>query len=206
MINNKLIKVCGMRETQNILDIENLGVDFMGFIFYPKSPRYLREQPTYLPRTAKRVGVFVNEEQENVLTLTNCFSLNAVQLHGSESPQYCKALMREGLQLIKALPIAHEEDLEQAALYEGVCDYLLFDTKCEGYGGSGSQFDWGILNSYKGNTPFLLSGGIDLSHICALKEFRHPKLAGYDINSRFETEPGIKDSKMVAQFLHELSK
>lgn len=201
---NKLIKVCGMKDGKNIHDIEQLGVHMLGMIFYSKSPRCVHKTPSYLPQHAKRVGVFVDEEQEYIKLIARRFSLDYIQLHGSESPEYCHALQMEGFKIIKSFPIDTEKDLEQTVRYEGTCDYFLFDTKCETYGGSGKIFEWDILHYYNGQTPFLLSGGIGSHNIEALKSFNHPWLAGYDINSRFETKPGKKDAKKVAKFVKQM--
>jgi tryptophan synthase alpha subunit len=201
---NKLIKVCGMRDGQNILDIEQLGVNMIGLIFYSKSPRCIYEMPKYLPQQAKRVGVFVNEQKEYIQIIADRFSLDYIQLHGNESPEFCRSLQLAGLKVIKNFPIATGRDLGRTELYEGKCEYFLFDTKCETYGGSGKQFDWDILQDYNGQTPFLLSGGINRYSARALKAFDHPRLAGYDINSRFETRPGEKDVKRVANFIKQL--
>ncbi|NDV65207.1 phosphoribosylanthranilate isomerase [Bacteroides sp. 224] len=206
MINGKLIKVCGMLNGENIREIENLGVDMIGFIFYPKSPRYIMEMPHYLPQKAKRVGVFVNEDKETIKIFGDRFSLDYIQLHGKESPEYCRTLKSKGVKIIKAFSIAHEKDLEEVYLYEDSCDYFLFDTKCKQYGGSGSQFDWGILKAYQGTTPFLLSGGINLYSVRELKEFIHPQFAGIDINSRFEIKPGYKDMNRIKAFLEQFKK
>lgn len=205
MINGKIIKVCGMREAENIRDVEALqDVDMLGFIFYPKSPRYVYELPAYLPLNAHRVGVFVNEDKEVVKMYADRFGLGYVQLHGNESPEYCRTLHSTGLKIIKAFSIARPKDLKDVDNYEEVCDLFLFDTKCEQYGGSGNQFDWDILQSYNGRVPFLLSGGINLYSANALKEFKHPNLAGYDLNSRFELKPGEKDTERIRTFLNEL--
>ena len=176
----------------------------IGFIFYPKSPRYLYQIPRYLPTLAKRVGVFVNETKENILMYVDRFGLNYVQLHGDESPEYCRTLHSYGIRIIKAFSIALPKDLLAVSDYEGFCDYFLFDTRSAHYGGSGQQFDWNILQRYNGSTPFLLSGGINSYSVKALKEFHHPRLAGIDINSRFETSPGIKDVERIGRFLKEL--
>ncbi|WP_294588228.1 phosphoribosylanthranilate isomerase [uncultured Bacteroides sp.] len=201
---NSIIKVCGMTEADNIRAIEQLGVDMIGFIFYPKSPRCLCEKPQYLPLRAKRVGVFVNESKENILMYTDRFSLNYIQLHGNESPDYCRTLHNNGLRLIKAFSISLPKDLFDVSDYDGLCDYYLFDTKTPQYGGSGNQFDWNILHRYNGSTPFLLSGGINPYSVKAIKEFHHPRLAGIDLNSRFETAPGLKDVERIEIFLKEL--
>ena len=186
MINGKIIKVCGMREAENIQDVESIeGIDMLGFIFYPKSPRYVYELPAYLPIHARRVGVFVNEDKQTISMYADRFGLNYVQLHGNES-------------------VDRPKDLRKVYDYEKVCDLFLFDTKCEQYGGSGNQFDWSILDMYNGHVPFLLSGGINSYSANALKEFKHPRLAGYDLNSRFELKPGEKDPERIRTFLNEL--
>lgn len=205
-MNDKLIKVCGMSEAENIREIEQLNVDMIGFIFYPKSPRCLCELPAYMPIKAKRVGVFVNEDKKNIEMFADRFSLDYIQLHGNESPDYCHSLRATGLRLIKAFSIAQRKDFENVAAYEESCDFLLFDTKCEQHGGSGKQFDWNTLNFYRGKTPFLLSGGINVYSPTALKKLRHPQLAGFDLNSRFEIKPGLKDVDRVKLFLDELKK
>lgn len=204
MINGKLIKVCGMRNADNIEALDRLGIDLMGFIFYPKSPRYVEEPPAYLPRHAKRVGVFVNEDPTTLQLLTERFGLDFVQLHGNESPEYCHALSETGLSVIKAFSIDQREDFAGTEAYAEACHYLLFDTKCRQHGGSGNQFDWSLLESYKGQTPFLLSGGIGADSASALKAIRHPHLAGFDLNSRFEDKPGEKNIEIIKQFLSEL--
>ena len=156
MINGKIIKVCGMCEAENIRDVEALeGIDMLGFIFYPKSPRYIYELPAYLPIHAKRVGVFVNADKPTVSMYADRFGLDYVQLHGTESPEYCRSLQERGLKIIKAFSIALPKDLTKVYEYEKACDFFLFDTKCEQYGGSGNQFDWNILHTYKGHVPFI---------------------------------------------------
>lgn len=150
-----IIKVCGMTEAENIRNVEQLDVDMIGFIFYPKSPRCLCEMPAYLPVHAKRVGVFVNENKDDILMYTDRFALDYIQLHGNESPEYCRSLCNNGLHLIKAFSIAHPKDLAAVSAYKGLCDYYLFDTKTPQYGGSGNQFDWNLLLRYTGMTPFL---------------------------------------------------
>ena len=205
MINGKIIKVCGMCEAENIREVESLeGIDMLGFIFYPKSPRYVYELPAYLPIHARRIGVFVNEDKQVVSMYADRFGLDYVQLHGNESPEYCRSLHTVGLKIIKAFSIARSKDLTRVYEYEKDCDLFLFDTKCEQYGGSGNQFDWSILHTYDGDVPFLLSGGIHPYSVNALKEFKHPRLAGYDLNSRFELKPGKKDTERIRTFLNEL--
>lgn len=201
---NYIIKVCGMTDGENIRQTEQLGVDFIGFIFYPRSPRFLFEMPTYLPVRSRRIGVFVNESKDNILMYADRFGLDYIQLHGNESPEFCHNLQAAGMKLIKAFSIATPRDLSSVSAYEGLCQYYLFDTKTPQYGGSGNQFDWTLLNRYTGNTPFLLSGGINQYSAAAIRNFHHPRLAGVDINSRFESSPGLKDIGRIQTFIREL--
>lgn len=194
-----IIKVCGMRSPGNIRAVEALGPDMMGFIFYEKSPRFIEKVPDYLPEGPERTGVFVNHSTAAVLEKAGQFGLTWVQLHGQESPEQCREIKEAGLKVIKAFSIASEADIERTGLYEGSCDLFLFDTKTEGVGGSGRTFDWTLLDGYKGRTPFLLSGGIGPD--TDLSRFRHPMLAGYDLNSRFETGPAMKDTERLRTFI-----
>lgn len=200
----KLVKVCGMTQGDNIRQVEALGIDFIGFIFYDKSPRCVREVPDYLPLHAQRVGVFVNASFAEITTKAVSFGLTYLQLHGNESPLQCQQLKEAGFKVIKAFSIASEEDLNATTNYQEVCDYFLFDTKTPAFGGSGQMFDWNILSHYTGTTPFLLSGGIGPESVEALKRFSHPALAGYDLNSKFEVAPGIKEIDKVVLFLSSL--
>lgn len=194
-----VIKVCGMRDAENIREVESLGIDLMGFIFWPKSSRYVSERPAYLPN-CKRVGVFVNEDIEIVKRTAKDFGLNLIQLHGSESPEYVR-LLREW-KIIKAFNIATPDDLKQTSAYEGLADYFLFDTKGKSVGGNGEKFDWRVLDSYRGNTPFLLSGGIGPEDAEFLSHWQHPQCIGFDINSRFEQEPGMKKVNKIKTFIN----
>ena len=201
---NISVKVCGMREAENIREVEALGIDLMGFIFWPKSSRYVSERPAYMPQTAKRVGVFVNEDIKQVKRIAEEYSLDVIQLHGSESPDYIRQLgsvCGDTIATVKAFNIATAADLDATKSYEGIVDYFLFDTKTPIPGGSGVQFDWSLLADYVGQTPFLLSGGIgpdDAERVCA---FSHPKCIGIDLNSRFEISPGLKDVEKLKKFL-----
>ena len=194
-----IIKVCGMREADNIRKIEALGIDLIGFIFWPKSSRYVSERPAYLPTQCKRVGVFVDEDIETVKHIADEYALDYIQLHGHESPEYCIQL--QGFHLIKAISVSSRDDIATYKAYEGFVDYLLFDTKCTSVGGSGQQFDWNVLSTYDGNTPFLLSGGIGPNDAEHIKAFRHPKRIGIDLNSRFEIAPGLKDINKLKTFI-----
>ncbi len=202
----RLVKVCGMREGENIRGVEALGVDMMGFIFYPRSPRYVDSLPEYMPTSLSRVGVFVNEAIDVVRAKVEEFGLDYVQLHGAESAEYCREIGGCGVKVIKAISVAVVEDLHRTKEYEGVCDMLLFDTKCEGYGGSGEVFDWGVLAAYDGATPFLLSGGLGDDCVDGLRHFDHPQMAGYDLNSRFESRPALKDIDRIKRFLNEIKR
>ena len=196
-----IIKVCGMRDAKNIQEVERLGIDMMGFICWPKSPRYVSEVPAYLPK-CPRVGVFVNPTLEYVQQSSLAFGFSLIQLHGSESPEFCQEVREKtGLKVIKAISISSREDLALANQYEGFADQLLFDTKCKTVGGSGQQFNWDILSDYRSSLPFLLSGGIGPEDAERLKQWHHNKCIGFDINSRFELEPGIKDKEKIKSFI-----
>lgn len=195
-----------MREAENIHAIESLKIDFMGFIFYPKSPRYVKEKPDYLPVHCQRVGVFVNASKEEILNRAKDFDLDFVQLHGQESPAQCTELKAEGLQVIKAFPIGQDYDWKNTYMYKGVADHFLFDTAGPSYGGSGKRFDWEILKDYSGDTPFLLSGGIRPESLNDVLAFRHPQFRGVDLNSGFETSPGVKNVGLLNEFINHIKK
>jgi phosphoribosylanthranilate isomerase len=203
-----LIKICGMKYSSNIQAIADLKLDFMGFIFYPKSQRYTEpldvDTLNSLPKTIKKIGVFVNEELENILTIVFKYNLDGVQLHGSENIDICRKLKDAGLLVLKAFPIADVSNFKVTKTYEGACDYFLFDTKTESYGGSGVKFDWSILNEYRGETPFILSGGIAADDAEAILKIEHPKFAGIDLNSKFEVSPGLKNVEVLHVFLKQL--
>lgn len=199
-----IIKVCGMREPENIRAIEQAGADWMGFIFFPHSARYVTHCPEYLPEQCRRIGVFVNESSENILLKAQEFGLHHIQLHGRETPEQCRKLKAAGLGIIKVFSIAREIDLRPVGCYEGICDYFLFDTACSGYGGSGKTFNWNILQAYRGKTPFLLSGGLRPGSLSSLLQFKHEQWAGIDLNSGFETAPALKDAAAVHTFINQL--
>ena len=199
-----IIKTCGMRDADNIRAVSELGIDWMGFIFWAPSSRYVSEKPSFLPTRQKRVGVFVDARIEEVRSKADEYALDLIQLHGKESPAFCERLKANSRQqLIKAFNIATQEDLEQTLPYEGLVDYFLFDTKAKMVGGNGTQFDWSVLSAYQGNTPFLLSGGIGPDDAEKVRNFHHPQLAGIDLNSRFELSPALKDIEKLKQFITE---
>lgn len=199
-----ILKVCGMREGQNIRAVEQTGIDWLGFICYAGSPRFVSVRPSYLPVRAKAIGVFVDAPLAYIRQCATNLDLWGVQLHGSESPELCDAVHRSGLKVIKALGISAKADLRAARAYEGHADYLLFDTRTAGHGGSGRSFNWSVLNAYRGRTPFLLSGGLRPESLSALRAFSHPRLVGYDLNSGFETAPAVKDAALIARFVEAL--
>ena len=291
-MNYQLIKVCGMRDAQNIREVAALGVNLVGLIFYPKSPRYVESIssdagiiPDYSSLTPdplskgegsdmldkqlkaeetkgetrnkqpvsaqlkstqskapfnkvitplslgegqggeaveghggeaaipKFVGVFVNDMPQNIVTAVYNYHLSYVQLHGDESPVMIDNLRRTlvpdiapQIKIIKAISVSSAEDLKRCEQYEGHVDLFLFDTKCKGYGGSGQKYDWSVLEAYTGQTPFLLSGGIGPDDADRLRDFHHPQCVGIDLNSKFETAPGIKDINLLQNFLHQLNK
>lgn len=197
-----------MREAENIRAVGRLDMDWMGFIFYPESPRYVPGEEAYTTAIdqcpKKKVGVFVNAGVEEILRKAALLHLDYVQLHGNESPGQCEALQAQGYSVIKAFSVATAADLERTAVYESHAGYFLFDTKCPGYGGSGQRFDWSALEAYQGNTPFLLSGGIRPESIRDVRRFRHPQMMGIDLNSGFEVAPAWKDAAALERFINEL--
>lgn len=283
-MNYQLTKVCGMRDAQNIREVAALGVNLIGLIFYPKSPRYVERissdagiipdysslTPDPLPEGEGRnmldkqlkaeetkgetrnkqtvsaqlkstqskapfnkvttplslgegqggeaaipkfVGVFVDDMPQNIVTAVYNYHLSYVQLHGDESPVMIDNLRRTlvpdiapQIKIIKAISVSSAEDLKRCEPYEGHVDLFLFDTKCKGYGGSGQKYDWSVLEAYTGQTPFLLSGGIGPDDADRLRDFHHPQCVGIDLNSKFETAPGMKDINLLQNFLHQLNK
>ena len=212
-----IVKVCGMKYADNIRLLDEAKIaQWMGFIFYPKSPRYVSEPPSYLPQYSQRVGVFVNASIDDILAHHADYQFNLIQLHGNESPDYCQRLRTQlnkdtqapqskAIQLIKALPVSSMTAYHAVPPYIGSIDYLLFETPTTKYGGTGTKFDWSLLNSYQGPLPFLLTGGIgpdDAQQICAI---RHPQFCGIDLNSRFETAPAKKDIAALSTFMHQLN-
>ena len=195
-----------MREPENIRAVERVGADWMGFILWSRSPRRLELVPDYLP-SCRRVGVFVNPDDEGLLRWHEALGLDFIQLHGDETAERCRHIHDLlGLPVIKAVSVSGPGDLDRAERFrsaDGVA-YLLFDTKSPVRGGSGQQFDWDVLRLYRGELPFLLSGGIgrdDARRVCS---FRHPRFAGVDVNSRFETAPGLKDLESLESFIHHI--
>ncbi len=198
-----IVKVCGMRDPENIRAVEQTGADLMGFIFHPKSPRFAASLPAYMPKRQRRVGVFVNSAQEEIVRKAREFSLDYIQLHGNETPQFCLALKECGLRIIRAQRVANAADIAQAEAYY-MADLMVFDTKTELYGGSGKKFNWQLLENYRGRVPFLLSGGINPGSLGEIQQFSHPMFAGVDLNSGFETSPALKDAEKLKNFIEKI--
>ena len=213
-----IVKVCGMRDADNIRDISALGVDMIGLIFYPPSPRYVQQFssgagiiPDYAPdmgKTPLRVGVFVDDMPQNIVTRVYNYKLDYIQLHGNEPRETLENLratidpdIKPNIKIIKAISVSSAEDIKKYKEYVGAADLFLFDTKCKTVGGSGEQFDWQVLQAYDGDVPFLLSGGIGPDDAERIKNFHHPKCIGIDLNSKFEIEPALKDVEKLKQFL-----
>lgn len=217
------IKVCGLREPDNIRAVAALGVDFVGFIYAQKSPRsvyddfdvdefWMQEaaKPS-LPEGLAKVGVFVNQDVIDVASTLVGASLTHIQLHGNETKRYIKELRRnlsvlnkDSVKIIKAINVETESDVKRWREYEGAADMLLFDTKGKAEGGNGTQFDWDVLRAYDGDIPFLLSGGIGPDDAERVLAFRHERCEGIDLNSRFETAPGVKDVDRLRAFIEKI--
>ena len=229
-----------MRDGENIRQVSKLGVDYIGFIFWNKSPRYVTMRPTHagiIPDRAnsqystrntsfQRVGVFVDEMPQSIITRVVNFGLDVIQLHGHETPTMIGNLratidpdLHPGIQIWKALSIpvssvcsstseaakpSGDTIATLTAPYESCVDAFVFDTQSPSVGGSGQQFDWSVLSAYKGSKPFLLSGGIGPDDADRIRQFHHPQFMGIDLNSRFETEPGMKDIDKIKHFLSKL--
>lgn len=193
------LKVCGMRDPENILEVANIAPDFMGFIFYDRSPRYVGDNfkmPEFSEVT-KKVGVFVNESTDVMIDMFNKFRLDFLQLHGHESVDQCRELKRAGVGIIKVFSMDNQTDLDLTLPFASVADYFLFDTRGKYYGGNSTTFDWGILNQYHGEVPFFLSGGITPEHIEEVKQIGHSQLWAIDVNSGVEIRPAFKDVEKV---------
>lgn len=207
-----IVKVCGMRDSQNIRDVTAAGADWIGMIFWPQSPRCVGRVPdTANDNGVKRVGVFVDGMVQDIIVATVNYRLDIVQLHGTETPAMIRNLratlvpdIAPHTRIIKAISVSSPDDISLCHDYEDCVDTFLFDTKCRIVGGSGKQFDWSVLSLYHGSKPFLLSGGIGPSDTRMVKEFSHPQMIGVDINSRFETAPGMKDAEQIKNFIKQI--
>ncbi len=201
-------KVCGMTSAEQIKALADLNVDYAGLIFYEKSPRFvgnkLNPEEVRAIKSIKKVGVFVNATRQNIESAIATYQLDALQLHGDESPDFCNYFNRK-LPVFKAFKIKSAEDVLAAEAYTDCCTYCLFDTAGKHHGGNGTQFDWSLLNHYKGETPFLLSGGIGPNDAQKINCFSHSKYSGVDLNSQFEIAPGQKNINTLNTFLCQLT-
>ncbi|PHR69602.1 MAG: N-(5'-phosphoribosyl)anthranilate isomerase [Lutibacter sp.] len=226
------IKVCGMRDSENITELVGLTPDYIGFIFYDKSKRFVADFPQVeIPSSIKKVGVFVNETEEEIVRKISKYKLDVVQLHGNETSEFCedlrlrhaefisashmsdeipKQVRNDELEIIKVFAVDESFDFKQTQDYESTCDLFLFDTKGKDYGGNGLKYDWSILKEYKGQTPFLLSGGINKDDVEAVLSFlrrqESKQCIGIDLNSGFEDAPSVKNIERLKFFLKELNK
>ena len=193
-----------MKYSQNIEDISLLKPDYMGFIFYENSARFIGNQlskATFqsIPTSTKKVAVFVNESLENIEEIYQKYHFDFIQLHGNETPEFCRKLKSKGINIIKAFAVNEDFDFTILADFEEFCELFLFDTKGIYFGGNGQSFDWNLLHKYHLNTPFFLSGGVGLENIQAALNFKHPLLFGLDLNSRLELNTAIKSVEITAQ-------
>ncbi len=201
------LKVCGMKDNANIAALVELQPDFIGFIFYEKSSRFVGDDLDIdllksFPKHIKKVGVFVNASPDTILKTVKKYDLRYVQLHGSETPDFCKTLKMRGMSIIKAFAVDETFNFSMVNNYKPHCDFFLFDAKGAHPGGNGVAFDWELLRNYDNDKPFFLSGGLDLQNIEALTNgMDGMKLYGVDVNSKFETAPGQKDVEMIRNLM-----
>ncbi len=198
------LKVCGLRDAGNIMEVGLLHPDYMGFIFFRGSPRFVGDDfgiPADLPRDVKRVGVFVNENFNKILELSGKHALDLVQLHGTESPALCAEIRRHGIEVIKAIPMHEDFDFGDLVPFEHEVDYFLFDTKGPLHGGNGVRFDWNMLRRYTLEVPFFLSGGLSPKIADSIREISMQRLHALDVNSGVEKSVGLKDLDLVKKMM-----
>jgi len=201
------LKICGMREPSNIVEVAGLQPEYMGFIFYKKSPRCVPADfkiPSEFLGAVKRVGVFVNEELEQIISLVSQHQLDFVQLHGNESVAFCEKLKEQSIRVIKVFSVDDKFDFKVTKAYSDVADYFLFDTKGKYHGGNGQAFDWGLLQRYDQEIPFFLSGGLSVDNIANVNTLKNLNLHAIDVNSGLETTPGVKDVAKVEELIRNL--
>ena len=194
------IKICGMKYSENILEVSQLLPDYLGFIFYEKSSRFFDGEIPEISKSIKKVGVFVNATLEEIKSKIKKYDLDLIQLHGNETPEFCRNLKKESIEIIKVFSVDDDFDFQILEAYENVCDYFLFDTKGKLHGGNGFTFNWQILEKYKSKKPLFLSGGIGIEEIAKIKTLNLPIFA-IDVNSKFETEPGLKNIQLFKDAL-----
>lgn len=204
-----LIKICGLKYADNIQELVRHSIDMMGFIFYPKSSRFVAENLDVsvlknIPKNIKKVGVFVQPSLEEIKQKMEAYQLDIIQLHGDESPDFCEQIKNLNMCVMKAFQVDEKFNFSGLNSYQKHCDYFLFDTKTTAYGGSGKAFDWSLLNRYLLTTPFFLSGGIGLENSDEALSFHHPQLVGFDINSKIEIKPGLKSIDSATTFIQKI--
>lgn len=199
------IKVCGMRDSSNITELLLLQPDYVGFIFYEKSPRYIDTLPdVYFDSSIKKVGVFVNASERTINEKRIQFGLDILQLHGDETPELCFTLKQTGAQVMKVFRVDEGFDFQLTRRYQDYCDYFLFDTQTKAFGGSGKKFDWRLLEQYNNARPVFLSGGIGPDDAQEIRKVTNLNLKAIDINSKFEKEPAVKDIELLKQFINDV--
>jgi phosphoribosylanthranilate isomerase len=203
------LKICGLREAESIQQVAQMLPDYMGFIFYKMSPRFVSENfvmPTNLPTSIKKVGVFVNETVEEILRISKHYNLSGVQLHGNEAAEDCKVLKDEGLVVVKVFSVDDRFDFKSVNSFKPAVDFFLFDTKGKAYGGNGYSFNWKKLADYDQEIPFFLSGGISPENVLDVKGLAGMNMIGLDVNSGVEVSPGLKDIAKIKSLVEILNK
>lgn len=203
------VKVCGMTNIENVQKVCSFSPDYLGFIFFSKSPRYVGKNPDPMlfdavPPEVEKIAVFVNEDFKRIVALAEKYGIDSIQLHGEESVGLCNLLRQIGKKVIKAIPGNKLHDMEMIAAYTEATDYLLFDTPVAGYGGSGEKFDWSVLEILESTLPFFLSGGIGHDDADEILRMNYTNLFAIDVNSKFEVSPGIKDEILVGSFIERI--
>lgn len=202
------LKVCGMRDAENVLGVAALQPDYMGFIFYPKSPRFVGEDfqvPESFPTAIKKVGVFVNETAEKMLAIAHTLQLDYLQLHGNESVEVCATIKQAGIGVIKVFSVEDDFDFAVTKPYQSSVDFFLFDTKGKYYGGNAQVFDWTVLNRYDQQVPFFLSGGITPDNVTNIAALENMNLHALDVNSGVEIQPALKSIEKLNSFIAQVS-
>lgn len=193
-----------MKYEANINEVSALAPNFMGFIFYPKSKRFVgldfeNSHLQNIHNTITKVAVFVNAQPHEITEFSRLYGIETIQLHGDESPEFCRELKKEKFKIIKAFGVDEEFDFKTLNNYTDAVDYFLFDTKTSDYGGSGKAFNWHTLEKYTLEKPFFLSGGLSNTNLAEVNNLQHPQLFAVDLNSKFETEPGLKNTEMLEE-------
>jgi phosphoribosylanthranilate isomerase len=200
------IKICGMKFAENIREVASLQPDYLGFIFYEKSPRNFETAIPHIDKSIQKVGVFVNASLDEILEKAMQFNLDLVQLHGDESPEFCHSAQQNKLKVIKSFSIDNCFNFNELKKYDNYCDYFLFDTKGTNYGGNGITFDWSVLENYKLDKPYFLSGGIGIATISEVNSFLTKPYSknciAIDCNSKLEVAPGLKSTEKTKQLIN----